>query len=277
MAVAYLAEDASSLAAANWSDTTGFADGATLVIQKGGKSIQDGLSQAAADIEYLDILPGFTGSIGGTGGSLTCDADGTAESAATLVSRIRYQAAGGHLYFNAGGANTLAHQVVIGNPPRSGVGSGSFFGTGGILKNVQLLGGRATFSDAVLATGGVWNFAGGSSTTAYHATNDLPSVRVSGGTHLLQRNCTALVVAGGDVTLDCQGLTPGTITVYAGRFTLLNSGTITALLHLGGTLNFGRLGRPVTITTGTAVGDDVVTSPLVTVTNYAYPVGKKWN
>lgn len=270
MAVAYLNEGATSFAAANWSDATGFADGATLVINKGSQTITGGLSQTAADVEYLDILSGFNGIIGGAAGALECDADGTVESSATMVSRIKYEASGGAFYFKANGANTLAHQLILNS-------RGKFYGQGGILKNVQLLNGPASFSETVAATGGVWNFAGGAATIDYAAATAIPDLTVTGGSHLSNRNHTALVIAGGDFTLDAQGLASTTLTVLGGRLRLVNSGTITALIYKGGVLDFSGLNRPLTITTGTAIGFDVKPSPLVTVTTYAYPVGKKWN
>ena len=69
MAIAYLNEGAVSLAAANWSDATGFANNATLVISSGSQTITTSLDQSglSGGIDTLDILQVFTGRIGGAG------------------------------------------------------------------------------------------------------------------------------------------------------------------------------------------------------------------
>jgi hypothetical protein len=119
MAVAFLNTGATSMAAANWSDTTGFAAAAQLVIREGSQAIVNDLNQSASSIEFLDIQEGFSGNIGNASGSLRCDADGTAESPTTRLSRIRYNASGGNFYFSATGGNTLAHFVdrKLAKPP----------------------------------------------------------------------------------------------------------------------------------------------------------------
>lgn len=242
MAIAYLNDGATSLAAANWSDAAGFGAAATLVINSGTQSIQSGLDQSASSIEYLDILEGFSGTIGGAAGALKCDADGTAESAATIKSRIRYWASGGALYFDAAGGTALAHYVQI----KTG---GRYYGVGGLQKNVHLEQGEAFFAAGVTATGGVWHFDGGSGTIDYHATNVIPSLFVMGGAHSLKRNATTLYVGGGTVTIDCQALSITTVNQYGGRVNLINCGDFTTYNGFGGVLDASRLGRAVSLGT----------------------------
>lgn len=243
MAVAYLNDGATSLAAAYWSDATGFGAAAQLVINSGSQAIASGLSQTSSSIEYLDVLPGFTGVIGGSTGSLECDIDGTSESDTAIVSRLRYMAGGGAIYFKANGGNTLAHYVEIET-------GGRFYGTGGILKNVRLVRGEARFSDQVLATSGTWYFYGGSALVDYHASGAIPTLIVNGGSHILNRNATTLYVNGGEVTIDAQGLAITSLYILgSGRVRLINCGTITSLYAESGTLDLSQAGRPIVATT----------------------------
>lgn len=271
MAASYLLEGATDLSVgANWTDTIGFQAAAELVIQTGTQDIQAGLNQSANSINYLDILPGFSGNIGGPSGALQFDADNTAESSSTVLSRVRYWAAGGRFYFSANGGNTLAHFVQIDT-------GGEFYGVTGIMKNVHLSAARlARFSDAVLATGGTWKFDGGRSEIVYHATNNIPTLNISGGGHTIKRGVTTLNISGGDVTLDCQAVAIGTINLRGtGRLKLLNCGTITSLVAEGGTtLDVSALGRAVTVTTGEIWSRcNYIRSPLLTI-GTKVPVGR---
>ena len=242
MAVAFLNTGATSMAAANWSDTTGFAAAAQLVIREGSQAIVNDLNQSATSIEFLDIQEGFSGNIGNASGSLRCDADGTAESPTTRLSRIRYNASGGNFYFSATGGNTLAHFVEINT-------GGTFWGTDGIMKNVVLQNGTARFAAAVAGTGGVWRFTGGVGIIDYAASSAIPQLDVVAGRHTLSRNATTLNVYGGELVIDCAALAITTITITGGNVRLLNAGTVTTVNGYGGTLDCSATQRPVTITT----------------------------
>jgi hypothetical protein len=230
------------MAAANWSDTTGFAAAAQLVIREGSQAIVNDLNQSATSIEFLDIQEGFSGNIGNASGSLRCDADGTAESPTTRLSRIRYNASGGNFYFSATGGNTLAHFVEINT-------GGTFWGTDGIMKNVVLQNGTARFAAAVAGTGGVWRFTGGVGIIDYAAALAIPQLDVVAGRHTLGRNATTLNVYGGELVIDCAALAITTITITGGNVRLLNSGTVTTVNLYGGTLDCSATQRPVTFTT----------------------------
>lgn len=269
MAVATFSETATDFAAGNWSDATGFANGAQLVIPSGSQSIQAGLNQSATSIEYLDVLEGFTGIIGGAAGALICDADGTVEAAATVVSRIRYWAAAGSMYYTAGGGNTLAHYVQIDT-------RGRFYGVSGIMKNMHLDRGTASFSENVAATSGVWTNMGGALSIAYAAASAIPTLNLVGGSTSLLRNATTLNVYGGANTIDCKALAITTINMFGGTLTLRNCGTITAFNAYGGLLDFSGLSRPLTITTATGAGPASLTvrrSRYITLTNPFVPIG----
>lgn len=273
MAVAYFSETATDFAAANWSDATGFAAAAQLVVYKGVQSIQAGLSQTGSSIEYLDVLEGFTGIIGGASGALSCDVDGTAESATTTVSRLRYWAGGGAMYFTAGGGNTLAHFVQINT-------GGRFYGVSGIMKNMQLERGTANFSENVSATSGVWQNHGGALTIDYAAAKEIPTLIQTGGSTYLGRNAAVVILSGGTMTIDCKALAPTTsITQYGGTLRILNSGTIPLLTAYAGLLDLSGLARPLTITTAAVAGATSLTvrrSRYVTV-GTSQPIGAGQN
>lgn len=73
MALAYLTEGSATLAAAAWSDATGFADNATLIVDAGSQIITTSLnagSGLATGISYIHFRKGFTGQVGSAGTSL---------------------------------------------------------------------------------------------------------------------------------------------------------------------------------------------------------------
>lgn len=247
MPEATFSETATDFAAANWSDTTGFANGAQLLVYKGAQVINAGLNQSATSIEYLDIMEGFTGIIGGATGALQCDADGTAESATTTVSRIRYWAGGGAFYYSAAGGNTLAHFVQINT-------GGRFYGVTGIMKNMQLERGTAQFSENVAATSGVWQNLGGALQVDYAAASAIPTFIQTGGNTAMFRNCTTINLSGGSLTIDCKALAITTINHYGGTLRLLNCGTITTYNGYAGLLDLSGLARTVTMTTAAVAG-----------------------
>ncbi len=251
MAIAYH-NGTSSFAAANWSDTTGFAAAAQLVVNKAvGVTITGGLNQSAVSIEYLDVRPSFYGFIGAAGDPLICDVDGTSYDAATRVSRINYNAGGGKMYFNAGGGNTLAHIIEC-------RGAGEFFFVAGILNQLVVTdGGRfvgnqtVTYSDT-----GTLNLGNGTSYIDTHASDLIGAINVTGGNHTIKRGGVAttgrLTVSGGTVTLDCDGGAWPEIHVHGGRLNVIsigapdtNAGDVTID---GGIVDFTKLNRAVTLT-----------------------------
>ena len=238
MAIAYLNEGSVSLAAANWSDSTGFANAATLVISSGSQTITTALDQSAlsAGIDTIDILPGFTGRIGGPGfGSLKVDAD---EGGATH--RIIYNAGGGSLYLQAGGDNTLISNFWMSS-------LGSCYLTGGTFTNVVLGQGSLSVDATTVLTDPI--FDGG--TAIVQAGTAATSVTVRGGAHVWKRGATTINVHGrGRLTIDCAGVAITTINILSpdAEVILLSSGTITTVNNWG-RLTADKLSRAVTITT----------------------------
>ena len=72
MALAYLTDGSATLAAAGWSDATGFADNATLIVDTGKQTITTALNSGsglATGISYIHFRKGFTGTVGVAGTS----------------------------------------------------------------------------------------------------------------------------------------------------------------------------------------------------------------
>lgn len=263
MAVATLNTGATSLAAGQWSDATGVVDGAQLVIAGSTANIQTALSYTSASIEYLDVLGGSP-FIGGTGGSFICDADGTAEAAATQVSRIKYVTDGGHMYYTAGAGNTLAHFVIVG-------GLGSFYATGGIYKNVQCSG-RMFINGSTVSSTGVWNFLQGAAVSIDDSATAIAELQAVGAGMVVGRGMTLGEFANSNVTLSTTRAST-TVKVRGGSFAIQKSGTITTMWALGGLLDLSQVQVPYTITNlYYAAGATVRTHPAVTITN-KYPLG----
>jgi len=257
MAEATLNEGATDLGASNWSDTTGFANAAQLLISGGTQTISGGLSQTGVSIEYLDII-NFSGTIGGASGALTTDVDGTSESATTVVSRLRFWSEG-NIWFNAGGGNTLAHYVQQ--------RGGRMYLTGGICKNVHLERGVLNVADAVTATSGIWHLLGGSATADYHASNNIPTVWVAGGGHVFRKQITTLNVLSGSIDIDCKALALTTVNHYGGTLRVVSCGGITNYKGYGGTLDLSNSQRKWTLGSSTnelSPNLNIITNPQVT-------------
>jgi len=238
MAIAYLNEGAVSLAAANWSDATGFANAATLVISSGSQTITTSLDQSglSGGIDTLDILPGFTGRIGGAGyGSLKVDAD---EGGSTH--RIIYNAGGGSLYLQAGGDNTLITNFWMSS-------LGSCYLTGGTFTNVVLGQGSLSVDSSTVLTDPV--FDGGAAVV--QAGTAATSLTVRGGSHVWNRGATTINVYGrGRLNIDCGGTAITTLNILSSEaeVVLSSSGTITTVNNWGRLLA-DKISRAITIST----------------------------
>lgn len=238
MAIAYLNEGAVSLAAANWSDATGFAEDATLVIPSGSQTITTDLDQSAVTngIDTLEILPGFTGRIGGSGyGSLKLRATNG------VTNRVVYNAGGGSLYLQAAGSggNTITDFWMS--------SLGSCYLTGGTFTGTVLGQGSLSVDATTVLTNATFN--GGSAVV--QAGTAATTINVSGGSHVWKRGLTTLNVYGdGRITIDASGTALTTLNVLSPRaeVVLLSSGTITTVNNWGRVIA-DKLARIVAITT----------------------------
>lgn len=233
----YLNEGAVSLAAANWSDATGFAEDAILAITSGSQTITTSLDQSAVTngIDTLDILSGFTGRIGGSGyGSLKL----RATSGAT--NRVIYNAGGGSLYLQAAGSGTNEITTFWMSS------LGSCYLTGGTFTNTVLGQGSLSVDATTVLTTATFN--GGSAVV--QAGTSATTLNLSGGSHVWKRGATTINVYGrGRVTIDCGTSTIGTLNILSpeAEVTLLSSGTVTAINNWG-RLFADKMARAVTFT-----------------------------
>jgi len=235
----YLNEGAVSLAPANWDDATGAVEDAVLVIGSGSQTITTNLdlSTVTNGIDTLDILPGFTGRIGGAGyGSLKLRATNG------VTNRVVYNAGGGSLYLQAAGSGTNEITTFWMSS------LGSCYLTGGTFVNTVLgQGSLAVDSTTVLTTSTTLN--GGTAIIQSNGTA-MTTLNVSGGSHVLKRGATTINVYGGRLTIDCSTVAITTLNVLSptAEVNLISSGTITTVNNWGRVLT-DKLVRVVAFTT----------------------------
>lgn len=292
MANAFLTQGATSLAAANWSDTTGYNSGTpTLFVQSGTQTITGGLAPTMGTYVALynfDVLPGFSGAIGGSAGSFAIETANAAFSQVTQLPRVRYYAGGGSFYYTPQGADTgitnECHYYQI-----AGSGNGFLNGTG-IVRRVECQSGRLYIAPTIDGvTGYRWTLSGGTSTIdGASGSIKLFSVTVTGGQHIIKKGVQGgsitstsvtegLNVYGGQVTIDAYGETISDLVVAGGTVTIVNAGTIAHIGAFAGTLDFSKLQRPLTITLlDDAPGCTVIPSRLLTITT-RNPIGQGAN
>lgn len=221
MADTYLTEGATSFVAGSWADGIGFAVGADLNIDRmTAQTVDAGLDQSAvAQIDYLKIGRGFSGTIGTLSTPLKCGASAAALNAMGIFN----DAAGGTLYLHAaniagaGVANTIAYYA------HSGMG------------RAYLVGGAFTTIDV----GSGYVEVGQSATS--------PTVNVGGGEMFIDSGtaATTLNIFGGKVRTKRQF---ATINNYGGALVYDISATITTGL-CGSTARWDHRGGNITTMT----------------------------
>lgn len=256
MAVAFLNEGATSFAAANWSDATGFATNATLVCNKpaGPGGIQAGLDQSgvATGINYLDFVGNWSGNVGGPGGSLIVDFDlggsndadyTTASPGADIpIGRVRWWGKSGDIYLSAGAAAGFMFQANVGNA----------YLTGGDFIRLQTSGSNfLRFSSSATANAAArWHLGGAGSFIDYHATDALVNTWFFEGTHTVKRTLGTIYVSGtAQVIIDTTTALGGTaIHQLGGTVKLLSHGTTTNYYGVAGLLDAADLSAVATFT-----------------------------
>jgi hypothetical protein len=238
MAEAQHIEGAVSLAAANWSDATGFTDDAELSIVTGNQTISGGLDTTGSTtggIDYLHIRRGFTGNLGSASASASVEFDATY----TTNDNFIYGAGGGRCYLTAG-ATTITSLVVN--------GAGTLYLTGGTVTSLVLQSGRCEVGQSA-ALGNVYVL-GGSHFIDEHSSDTLGNVYVVGGSVLIKRGGTLLQIGGmgrvgSDLTTgswttvnqDGGVLVPykGAIATYNGRAGVIDHRPAKVVVAIGGT------------------------------------------
>lgn len=260
MAVAYLNEGAVSVAAANWSDATGFADNATLVIDKpfgGGSPLTASVDQSAltTGIDYLDILKGAVGQLGTGASPLQVDADTAAGDGITNYGNVT-------LYFKGGGSGVI-------NNFSCGAGSRNIQ-TDDTVGQVVVEGGSYTAEESAVITN--FDAYGGTGEIKYNSTK-ITLCRIMRGTWILRRACTSLIVGENARVIididDAASMTSTAITNYGGTIDLVH-GAYPTLTSIGGTIDLRNARRAFEIG-GTAItlgGTRIIEgSEVVTVSN----------
>lgn len=230
MALAYLTAGSTTVAAAGWSDATGFADNATLIVDQGSQTVTDGLTSGSAltsGINYFHGRAGFTGTIGSAGAPLTTKFDNY-----TTLPNVIWRK--GTLYLTC--SNTCNKVRVHG---------GTVVIVSGTVTTLEVTGGKvellaaATVTTLVQTGGWVQDVAASSNTTT--------TATIYAGRYDSDRTITTLTNVAGTVT---YGYTTGATTVnqYGGRIEW-KTGGITTLNLYGGLFDARNAERDLTITT----------------------------
>jgi hypothetical protein len=238
MAEVLLNDGATSFAAANWSDATGFADNADLTVGGGSQTISAGLDQSALTegINRLTISGAFTGTIGSASSPLIVDVDGGTSPGSPV---LRYFASGGRLHCNAGGDNALCVQLL-----HAGAGEVLTYGSGTITTLRQSLGSVLVNGGTVVTNAELY---GGSGTFGYNATG-FTSCIVTGGSWTFNRGGT-FDIRGGNVLIDLSsGGTLTSLTVSNGaQVSILRADTVATFRLYGGVVDLRRIKKRSTI------------------------------
>lgn len=274
MAIAYLNEGAVSLTSGNWSDSTGFANNATLVINKpigGNQPVTTSVdwSGLTEGVHCLDIRPGATGQLGTAATPLMVDADD--DSATDSLAYVSNYGSGFHLYLRAKGDDNLILNNSTGAGNQTTLIEGEFTNTsvrGGVFRAEQ---------SAELTN---YDQYGGEAEIEYNAT-PLTLCRVTGGRCIIRRKFTKLIVGGNAKVLyipddQVTSFTGTTIEQYSGTLYDYSGQTLT-ILSLGGTHDFSNLQIDATpgATSWLVGGTDIKESAFLDTSNLTYLYGMK--
>jgi hypothetical protein len=200
MAKTNLNENATSFAAANWEDATGFADEAQLEISDGTIACTEDADQSATDIDYLQITSGRTGDIGTAASPLTFEANDDAYPG--NEGRVEIRGSGGNFYGATAGGGWDRCVVYA-----SGMNTHLISGTVDLLEvsTVPLL---RVETGMVVTTAHIWS---GRSVIEANDTR-ITNLYIYGGNHTLKREADVFLY-GGKLTIDVAKATP-TIDVH---------------------------------------------------------------
>ena len=281
MAIAYLNKGAVSLASANWSDSTGFADDATLVINKsfgGGQPLTSDTdySSLTEGINYLDIRAGAQGQLGNGSNPLKVDAD--TDSGSTAADYIANFGSGVTLFLQAGGDDTLILNFTMGNQPVGLPNTSNL--VGGTYTNVGMMNGTLNANQSTVITN--YDQYGGYAEIDYNSTA-ITAARIMGGTCIIKRLVTTLTV-GKDARViydpddQISSFSGTTINQYGG-YLVQKRGATPTILSLAGTHDFSQLREAATPggTSWSVGGASIVESPNLTTTNVEYVFDIKRN
>jgi len=195
--MATLNTNATSFAAANWSDATGFADSAVLVAADGNQPVVTALdySTLTEGIEEYTQAESFRANVGTPANPLKCDADASAD--ARIQNYSPYA-----LHYEADGDENLCNVLRQG-------GTGSTYVYGGTVTQTYQTRGYLYVNASTVVTD--LDIAAGRSVIENNATG-INSVVYHSGQHVLKRDCdadgTITVKKGATVTIDIPDASP---------------------------------------------------------------------
>jgi len=233
MAIAYLNENATSAAAANWSDSTGFADGAELVLStSNGISVINDVdySSLTTGVESFEIQETFNADAASAGQPFVFDADASSDAF------VRHRGPRRFYYGAGGGSNNCNNYYQAGN--------GSTYLEGGTFDNMDVVRGEFYANESTVITNmTAW---GGRGAIEYNAT-DITLYYQSRGQFLLKRG-GEIIVGGGTLTLDIPDSSPSIdLTIRRGGRVIVLRADVIANCHNEGMLDMSRAKRPVTL------------------------------
>lgn len=238
MALAYLTEGSATLAAAAWSDATGFADNATLIVDAGSQIITTSLnagSGLATGISYIHFRKGFTGQVGSAGTSL-----GTKFANYTTLPNVIVSS--GSLWLTC--TNTCNKVRVLG---------GTVTILSGTVTDLEIVSGTVNASASATITN--LAMAGGFFRDLATGSNAMTLASIYGGTASFMRPVTTITMseaAGSSVGAPTTLVTydhatgPTTVNERGGTFNLIE-GSVATLNLYAGRFDASRAARDLTI------------------------------
>lgn len=235
--MAYLNENATSLAAANWSDATGFADSADLEIRDGTLPITSGVdhSTLTEGVESFVIRKSRGADIGSAGTPVKFDADASADARVENYSPFT-------LHYEADGDDNLCNVLRQ-------VGSGSTRVYGGTVAQTYISGGYFYANESTVLTD--VDVQGGRFVIENNATG-LNSLDIEAGSGVCKRDCdadgTITVKRGATLTLDIPDSSPTLkVTVDPGGKLIVLKADVLATLTNNGVVDLSRAKADVTL------------------------------
>jgi len=229
MSLAYLNAGATDLAAANWSDATGFTTNAQLAIDSGSQAIVTNVDQSgvASGIEYLDVYPAFTGTIGTAAAPLIVDADQATDP------HVLYAASAGAMFLASDGITKLQK-----------TGGSTLTLTTGTFPLIEHQQGQMTVEAAVVVTAAY--LMGGVSEIKDNATA-ITTLDITGGTHTIYRGAATVILSNCTVYVDTGSDSFGSTSLTIGPGTTLYwvSGNLPIVTWRGGKI-LNQLRNPAT-------------------------------
>lgn len=270
MALAYLTEGSATLAAAAWSDATGFADNATLIVDAGTQTVTTALNAGSAlstGISYIHFRKGFTGQVGSAGTSLE-----TKFANYTTLPNVLLSS--GSVWLTC--TNTCNKILVLG---------GNLTILSGTVSALEIVAGNVLVSASATVT--ALEMTGGNYRDLATSSNAITTASIFGGTASFLRTTTTLNISdavGANVRAPAafvrsdHATGPTTINQRSGRLTLIQ-GSVGTLNLYAGVCDASRAIRDLTIgSTATNLYpfgtlNSTASGATVTVSNTSYKLG----